>query len=1311
MTEREIRALLEKPYDREHWKQLITALFPGRDVFARPVEHAATTQQGRRQVQRMLQFGDVQLADGNQVALFEVEVMPGVDLTRNRVAVRKAIEQPVKQSGLSGALIAFVDSAQGLWRFSFYSNTLKDDGTWDTTNPKRYTYLLGRGEKCLTAARQFEALTDKAGRSILKDLLDAFSVEKVSKAFFKEYKEHYQAFVEHLTGKRMVKEKGKWVEKKTGAPSPKLATYFNGSEKDARDFCKKLMGRLVFLYFLQKKRWLGATATNYKDGEHDFVFKLFGESGGNDGFYPNVLVDLFFDTLNNGDRKEDEYRMPDGTIRKVPFLNGGLFDMDELDRKTRLLTFPPELFSKPAQAEDPDKRGFLDFLNAYNFTVHEAGPEEQTLAVDPEMLGHIFENLLEDNKDKGAFYTPKEIVHYMCQESLTQYLKNYLERHGAAVTPEGGQRESAAGPAYPESHQSPSLEDQLRRFLKDGTGAGLSRYSGLLLKALYEVKVCDPAIGSGAFPMGILHEVFQAVYHLQEFSPDEFSSTWGLAEWEPAEVKLRIIQHSIYGVDIERGAVDIARLRFWLSIIVDEPRPRTLPNLDYKIVVGDSLLGKFNGKVLEIDWELKGTTDRVKQMRALIDALHTKTELYFRDQPKAKKEKLATEVRALKIDLLSKQLELNRDRFKAHMSSVGRIGDLTKTEMVKATEQKEELAAFEETLGQLRLAKQKDKPLDYFNWQLDFPEILNPVATAIPGFDILIGNPPYIKEYTNREAFDGIKTKGYYYQGKMDLWYAFACSAIDKLRPEGVVCFIAQNNWITSAGASTLRAKVLAETEILTFTDFGDRKVFKSAGVQTMVFVLSKSIPRASYPVKYSLLTAPDISDSELVQFLDFTDRGIPARKASVVVTPAILKGRYITFDDVSEADVVAAIRNASNFRLQDAEIAQGIVPNPDIVNSRNIKRISPELIEQSKIRIGDGVFVVQRGAFDHLSPKERSYVKPCIDPSDTGRYLDVAGYRQELLYLTKTGYKGDAPSLVKHLSPYRSIMAARRENLNGRLEYYHLHWPRTEGFFSGPRILSIRKCERPSFTYTEAEMYVMMAFNVIKTKRNSPKFLTAILNSKLMEFWFRTQGKLQGSNFQIDSEPLLDAPLLRVYNPKPIEALVDGILNGKRKKQDTTALEREIDALVCKLYGLSWEQAKVVDPELALSKEEYDAIELPQEEEAPGGMVSDPGVTGLTDEGTLFGQVLDEPPPPKRAASRAPESAHSNGQAQPRLAGSAAILKFLRANTGWHGKSAILEGSGVSADGWNPTIKQLLAEGKVERQGEKKGARYRVAG
>ncbi|MBK8338770.1 MAG: hypothetical protein IPK99_01555 [Flavobacteriales bacterium] len=165
-------------------------------------------------------MGDVNLSDGNLVGFFEVEVQSKVDLTRNRKGIRKALAKLTRETGYSGALISFVDPTKGVWRFSFYSNGLKDDGTWDATNPRRFTYLLGEGEKCRTAADQFHALAKNEGQVKLIDLQGAFSVEKVSKAFFGEYKEHYQKFVQDLTGKRMVKEKGKWVEKKVTDQTP-----------------------------------------------------------------------------------------------------------------------------------------------------------------------------------------------------------------------------------------------------------------------------------------------------------------------------------------------------------------------------------------------------------------------------------------------------------------------------------------------------------------------------------------------------------------------------------------------------------------------------------------------------------------------------------------------------------------------------------------------------------------------------------------------------------------------------------------------------------------------------------------------------------------------------------------------------------------------------------------------------------------------------------------------------------------------------------------------------------------------------------
>ena len=312
--------------------------------------------------------------------------------------------------------------------------------------------------------------------------------------------------------------------------------------------------------------------------------------------------------------------MPDGNTLYIPFLNGGLFERDETDQNTASLPLLGELFSNPEDTESPNTRGFLDFLSAYNFTIHEDSPGDHTIAVDPEMLGHIFENLLEDNKDKGAYYTPKPIVHYMCQESLIEYLLTELTAKETEDT------------------EKKELREHLENFIKNQEGHALTDYVSEILESLRKVKVCDPAIGSGAFPMGILQEIYQAVETFHHLQPDEVMHIWKLPDddWHPAEVKKQIIQNSIYGVDIEKGAVDIARLRFWLSLIVDEEEPTALPNLDYKIVVGDSLVSKFEGEVLEIEWDLEdsqsnmfGHEEFLKRQKLLKDITETQKE-YFK---------------------------------------------------------------------------------------------------------------------------------------------------------------------------------------------------------------------------------------------------------------------------------------------------------------------------------------------------------------------------------------------------------------------------------------------------------------------------------------------------------------------------------------------------------------------------------------------------------------------------------------------------------------------------------------------------------
>jgi hypothetical protein len=308
------------------------------------------------------------------------------------------------------------------------------------------------------------------------------------------------------------------------------------------------MGRLVFLQFLQKKGWLGVRAGEpWGTGDSEFIQNLFAQTKDKDHFIDNVLEALFNDLNSEAEKKLPQYR--------TPYLNGGLFEREAADETN---------FPLPA---DKMKK-MLDFFASYNFTIDENDPDDAEVGVDPEMLGRIFENLLEDNKDKGAFYTPKEIVTYMCRESLIAYLQTDVD-------------------------DEPTKE-AIRQFVTTHDAAALGNIADDIDQRLKDVKICDPAIGSGAFPMGLLKELFLCRTALE-----------GISQHQAAEIKKHIIQQNIYGVDIERGAVDISRLRFWLSLIVDEETPQALPNLDFKIMQGNSLLEQYKGVDLSTMTEKK----------------------------------------------------------------------------------------------------------------------------------------------------------------------------------------------------------------------------------------------------------------------------------------------------------------------------------------------------------------------------------------------------------------------------------------------------------------------------------------------------------------------------------------------------------------------------------------------------------------------------------------------------------------------------------------------------------------------------------
>lgn len=696
----------------------------------------------RTGISSVIYCGIIELED-NPVYLFDITVKDKVMMERNRVAVQTLVKRVMDTYSGAFMLIHYEQTDKWDWRFTFCQ--LKDKGEY--TDSKRYTFLLGPNQACTTAAQNFGKLAAKGGVIEIADIVKAFDVEALSNEFFGKYKDHYEAFVEYITGKHY---EGK-EEKVVHAPHLLFAKVFGSDDKLVRDYVKLLLARITFLHFVQKKGWLGVPEHGaWGTGDEQFMLNLFEKASPalKDDFVVSVLNPMFFGALDTdrtgtGDVFNSKVF---GRIR-VPYLNGGMFEKHPID--DRKVAWPMEYF-----------RNLLKFFSEYNFTIDENDPNEAQVGVDPEMLGKIFENLLEDNKDKGAFYTPKTIVKYMCQESLIAYL----------VTKTGYDEKLIRDFVYsPEEGKAAFNEDQ--------------QYA--ILDAILKVKICDPAIGSGAFPIGLLNEL---VWCKEAIYGDKKGR---------AEIKREIIRDNIYGVDIEKGAVDIARLRFWLSLVVDEEEPSPLPNLDYKIMQGNSLLEWYNGVDL--------------------------TELVSKN---------------------GQDLMLNNehaDKLKKKLSKL--LKDyFGESDHEQKTILKQEISSkIKELLGNAAIVIPEDLDVaennKFFLWHTWFSDVF----ANNGGFDICIGNPPYINianlgdDFT-RKAYQKLFIT---VKNKSDLYSIFTERAYHLVKSKGLCCYIFSNSWMGTDSFSLFRHFLVNNTRIISLVDLPD-KVFKNATVKTCIILFSK---------------------------------------------------------------------------------------------------------------------------------------------------------------------------------------------------------------------------------------------------------------------------------------------------------------------------------------------------------------------------------------------------------------------------------------------------------------------------------------
>ena len=1108
MDKTTLHKIFSKSFEDASWLEVLKSVFGAKlGLLAQP---KPILLKSNDKANTAFELGSFTTADDRIIGLYKIEVKPEVWLERNKVGLRELLRN-VYQYDVDGAIIVFVQ--QEKWRLSFVSEikVLNDEGeiVEQATEPKRYTYLLGENEKVRTPT---DRLSKLSGKSLaLQDILNAFSVEALNEEFYKIIQAYFYELVGGKIGKgKKVADYGKGILQLPSVPKESRQVY--------QEFAVRLIGRTVFCWFLKMKK---------SDAEAPLLPESLLSSKAvkqYSGYYHTILERLFFQTLNTPVEQRVE-NLPEGADQ-IPFLNGGLFEPGNQDYyKPNKITGLNENLNT-LKIDDQWFVNFFEELEKYNFTIDENSVTDVEVSVDPEMLGRIFENLLAEiapnsgetaGKATGGFYTPREIVDYMATESLVQYIHN----------------------------KTNLPQDQLRPIFKmmDKQDFVFSiAETEAILDALDKVKILDPACGSGAFPMGVLQKIVQA---LQKLDPDaEWWKKRQVARVSNAIVrkqlkeklessgveyarKIGVIQNSLYGVDIQPVAAEISKLRCFLSLVVDENidenKPNRgiepLPNLEFKFVTADTLikLPEENGQ--------RGLFDNWEEMQELEELRNDYIQSYGKQKQRIKEK------------FLKVQQKMFKDQLSLFSDKASRAYQLS-------------------TWNPFGHEKS-----DWFDPKWMF---------GIEKFDVVIGNPPYIKEYTNKAAFDGIRGKKYY-QGKMDIWYYFACHLFDYLSEEGNLTFIATNNWVTNAGASKLRDKITNDCQIIQLIDFGNTKVFSSADIQTMILLAENKSDKSKYEFDFRLIESNDASLKDSINML----AGLPSQKytiASPNFERALYDSKNFVFNTSANEMLLRKIKEKQNFELDARkEVAQGIVAPQDFLNKKNKSILGEDFKE------GQGIFNLTTEELNslNLTDGEKSLVKPFYTTSELKRYCGTKKNKLWVIY-TDSKFKNESeilpyPNIKSHLDQFRMIITS--DNWP-----YGLHRAREEKFFQGEKIISLRKCsDRPTFTFTDFDTYVSQTYFVIKSGRISQKYLTGLLNSKLIEFWLRYKGKMQGFNFQVDKGPLLEIPIYKPENTGAFEILVDYIIavlqveiliNSHVPNSHIAQLfEEVIDAMIMELY------------------------------------------------------------------------------------------------------------------------------------------------
>ncbi|EJX0891520.1 Eco57I restriction-modification methylase domain-containing protein [Campylobacter coli] len=911
------------------------------------------------------------------------------------------------------------------------------------------------------------------------------------------------------------------------------------------------------------------------------------------------LSELFFEILAKGRsaRKKSEFAY-------LPYLNSSLFEKQSIENTLEISSLSNDLklfYYKNTVLKDDKckaKKGqvglleyLFEFLDSFDFGSDDEQSEilSQKELISSSVLGNVFEKL--NGYKEGSFYTPSFITSYMCKESITKVV---LDKFNAQFDLD--------------------VKDisELRRSLRKEDKKAQK-------ELLNSIKICDPAVGSGHFLVSALNvmlsiydelNLFDEEFYL-EVQNDEILITGRKGEFieykrpstpkdkthliqqELFHTKKDIIENNLFGVDINPNSCEITKLRLWIELLKhsfyqsfdDENYHdlKTLPNIDINIKCGNSLVSYFEtGKSLSHYPNIKERMGKYKRI------VKDYKEGFYTD-----KSRINQEIKNLKIsfknfcfaDKFKKEMKSFNDKCEKYSKKYGNFLAVDDENLKFFVSANLTLFDFDEKEAAKEFANLKKEYDSIFNlesnhpfeWRFEFPEILDDDGN-FKGFDLIIGNPPYIKENDNKELFANTK-KLRTYQGKMDIWYHFVGRGFDILKNNGYLAFIATNNWVTNSGAKKLRNIVLEESQILSLVDFSSFMVFDSASIQTMIMQFQKIKPPKNYEFHFAKITTQTPIYEDAINLLK-NEKTQNNEILSINLTPKKFIDKTLNFTKSDYEELFNKIQKYGKFYLEEKEVANGIHPHYDFINNRINSN------HNFAFKIGQGIFGLSEEEKEKLklTKLENNLVKPYYDTQNFLKFFFKKNNHQWLIY-TNSSFKNpnsmdDYPNLKKHLDKFQNVITSDNKP-------YGLHRARDEKFFTGsPRIVALRKCVgEPKFSYVDFDCYVSATFYVIKTQRINVKYLTAILNSKLIAFWLKHKGKMQGNNYQIDKEPLLNIPIVTINSKNQKIAdelinLVDEILKVKEqdKNANTQELENKINSLVYKLYNLTEDEIKIIE-------------------------------------------------------------------------------------------------------------------------------------